>query len=294
MNRVFKISVTALVVAGLSAPLVADDDKARFESSGFLKSLDAFIVEQMAKQKGGGGAGAAADLKELELSFRDKQSHGDNFFRLSDSRSLEKSSTNGLSARPGFSSLMAPTGTVKGAYGLDATGGNSRFNLSFGKKQNDTAEYRGLEVSFESAYRFTQDGSPTSAAFADSGSMNREYNLGVTLGYSGFGVDATMIRQTNLFEPNLSGFDIGFSYRSKSWAARLSMSGYRAGADLFGIENDVRSIVSVELGASYKLTDKIGFKGGVRYYDYGDQWVVVDPDAGENSQMLFLGGQLKF
>jgi hypothetical protein len=297
MNRGWKILVSALLAAGVSAPLVADQEKTRFESSGFLKSLDAFIAEQMAKKRKDDVPDNSVALKELELSLRDKKHSDDNFFRLSDSRGIAPESlkykNTGLSSRPDFSSLLAPTGQLKSAYGISETGGNSRLNLSFGRDKNN-AESRGFEVSLESAYRFTIDGLPTSAVSADIGSANREYNVGVTLGYSGFGVDASMTRQTNVFERDLSGFAIGFSYQSKSWAARLSMSGYRQGADLFGIENDVRSIVSVELGASYRLTDSIGFKGGVRYYDYGDQWVVVDTEIGENSQMLFLGGQLKF
>lgn len=289
MRRALKIGVTALVALGLSAPIAAEDEKTRFESSGFLKSLDAFIAEQMAKQRGANKISRDAALKELELSLRDKTSESDSFFRLSDSRNLENY---GRAPRPGFNSLLAPTGQLKGAYGLDTTGGNSRLDLSFGGDQRDV-EDRGFEISLESAYRFTMDGLPTSTAFSDRGTANREYNVGVTLGYSGFGVDATMTRQTSVFQPDLTGFDVGFSYRSKSWAARLSMSEYREGADLYGIENDVRSIISVELGASYRLTERIGFKGGVRYYDYGDQWV-VDPEAGENSQMIFLGGQLTF
>jgi len=293
MKQAWKIGVLALVATSLSAPLLADDDKTRFGSNGFLKSLDAFVAEQMAKKRIADNLGNAASLKELELSLRSQNSKNDNFFQLSDSRHLKAYRADTLSDRPTFSSLLAPTGTLRSAYGLKSSGGNGRLDLSFGGDKRDS-EDRGFEISLESAYRFTIDGLPATSAFADTGAANREYNVGVTLGYSGFGVDASMTRQTNVFKRDLSGFDVGFSYRSKSWAARLSMGEYREGADLFGIENDVRNIISVELGASYRLTETIGFKGGVRYYDYGDQWVVVDPEVGENSQMIFLGGQLKF
>ena len=293
MNCVWKIGVAASLAAILSAPLVADDDKARFKSSGFLKRLDAFVAEQMAKKDNVIKFDKADALQELTLSLRGNTSNEDTYFRLSDSRGLQKFDATPLAERPDFSFLLAPTGQMKGAYGLNATGGNSRLNLSFGGDKNNN-EGRGFEVSLESTYRSTMDGLPTSTSFADTGSANREYNVGVTLGYSGFGVDASMTRQTSVFQRDLTGFDVGFSYRSNSWAARLSMGEYQEGADLFGIENDVRSLVSVELGGSYKLTDSIGFKGGVRYYDYGDQWVVTDPVAGGNSKMIFLGGQLTF
>lgn len=293
MKRAWKIALTASLAASLSAPLVADDDQTRFERGGFLKSLDAFIAEQMAKQRAGNKLDRDAALKELQLSLRDKKQDDDSFFRLSDSRNLPVYQPGSLSEKPDLSSLLAPTGQLRGAYGINQSGANSRLDLSFGRNKND-ANSRGFEVSFESAYRYSVDALPATSDFSDLSTANREYNLGVTLGYSGFGIDASMTREKSVFKPELSGFDVGFSYRSTTWAARLSMSEYQAGADLFGIENDVRSIISVELGASYRLTERIGFKGGVRYYDYGDQWVVVDPEAGENSQMIFLGGQLKF
>ena len=293
MKHAWKICVAAIVAAGLSAPLVADDDKKRFESSGFLKSLDAFIAEQMAKKNEGNKLDKTGTLSELELSIRDKNTSEDAYFRLSDSRNIKSFDPDRLTEQPDFSFLLAPTGQIKGVYGLREEGGNSRLNLSFGADKND-AEDRGFEISLKSAYRFSTDDLPVSTAFADTGNANREYNVGVTLGYSGFGVDASMTRQTSIFQRNLSGFDVGFSYRSNSWAARLSMGEYQEGADLFGIENDVRSLISVELGGSYRLTHSLGFKGGVRYYDYGDQWVVTDPIAGGNSKMIFLGGQLTF
>jgi len=293
MKPVWKIAVSALVAASFTAPLVADDDKTRFESSGFLKSLDAFIAEQLAKKNAAIKSEKTDALRELTLSFRDNKASQDNYFALSDSRGIKGLSADTRAERPDFSFLLAPTGQLKGAYGLNEAGGKSRLDLSFGRDKNNV-EDRGFEVSLQSAYRLTVDGLPASTAFADTGVANREYNVGVTLGYSGFGVDASMTRQTSVFQRDLTGFDVGFSYRSNSWAARLSMGEYQEGADLFGIENDVRSLVSVELGGSYRLTDSIGFKGGVRYYDYGDQWVVSDPVAGGNSKMIFLGGQLSF
>jgi len=292
MKHTLIISVAAIVAASLSAPPGAADDKTRFESSGFLKSLDTFILEQMAKQTASSKDTSGQALKELELSLRTKKGDDTEFFRLSDSQTPSLLERQNPGLRAGFSSLLAPTGHVRSAYGDGLSGGNSRLDLSFGGDKSDKND-RGFEVSIESAFRLTMDGLAATSAFADTGLANREYNVGVTLGYSGFGLDASLTRQTSIFKPEMSGFDIGLSYQAASWAARLSLSEYREGADLYGIENDVRNIVSVELGASYKLTNNLGFKGGIRYFDYGDQWL-VNPEAGENSQMLFLGGELKF
>lgn len=292
MKKALSISLAAILAATTSAFAQSDGDKTRFESSGFLQSLDAFIAEQMTKQRVGQKNLKPGTIEELELSLRDTKAGKNNMFRLSDSRNLKNSGSENLSSNPDFSSLLAPTGQVRGSYGQDLYGGNTTFGLSFGGDEYDPTD-RGFEVSLQSAYRYSLQGLQTTTGFADSAVADREYNLGVTLGYAGFGVDASFTRQTSLFENELQGYDVGLSYRSNSWAARLSMSGYQEGADLYGIENDVRSIVSVELGASYRLTNSIGLSGGVRYYDYGDQWL-LNPEAGENSQMIFLGGRLNF
>lgn len=292
MKKACYIYLAAALAASSAATAQSDEDKTRFESSGFLQSLDAFIAEQMTKQRTSQKDLKPGSIEELELSLRDNKAGGNSMFRLSDSRNLPTSGAETLSKHPDFSSLLAPTGQVRGSYGQDLFGGNSRFGLSFGGDKTNPND-RGFEVSLQSAYRYSVQGLPALTGFADSSIADREYNLGVTLGYAGFGVDASFTRQTSLFENELQGYDVGLSYRSNSWAARLSMSGYREGADLYGIENDVRSIVSVELGASYKLSSSIGLSGGVRYYDYGDQWL-QNPEAGEDSQMIFLGGRLDF
>jgi len=286
-----KISLAALIAAGFTAHVAADDAKPRFESTGFLQSLDAFIAEQMAKHRSSQSDDKETVLQELELSLRGTESEEHSLFKLSDSRDTELSPAKNLTDRPDFSSLLAPTGEVRGSYGQDLYSANSRMDLSFGGNDKNPDD-RGLEVSLKSAYRLSVQGLPATLGFAGNDIANREYNLGVSVGYSGFGLDASFIQQTSIFDNGLTGFDVGLSYQSASWAARLSLSEYREGADLYGIENEVRNIISVELGASYRLTDNLGLSGGVRYYDYGDRWF-VNPENGE-SQMLFLGGSLKF
>lgn len=280
------------MVVAPSAFASADEDKTRFESSGFLQSLDTFIAEQMAKESAGIKLKKPGAIGEIELSIRRNNSTQNNSFALSDSSNLGNSTIDGLSERPDFSSLLAPNGQMRSSYGPELSGSTSSLDLSFARDKNDPTD-RGIEVSIESAYRRSVQGIQALAGFSDEGAADLEYNLGVTLGYAGFGVDATVTRQTSLFENELHGFDLGFSYQSTRWAARLSLSGYREGADLYGIENKFRSIMSVELGASYHITSRLGVRGGVRYYDYRDQWL-INPAAGDNAQMIFLGGRLDF
>ncbi|PCI63901.1 MAG: hypothetical protein COB37_03910 [Kordiimonadales bacterium] len=292
MNKMLKIGVTTLLVVGFSLPSFARDDKKRFESSGFLKTLDAFIAEQKAKQRGLVKDEEISSLKELRLTLRPNSDQNRSFFQLSDSPSRNTLGGKKLSASEDLFSLLNEKGQLRGSNTQDYIATEGQFSLSFGGDKEDETD-RGFEISLESALRLTPDDLQSALGYTNTGLTNREDNVGVTLGYAGFGVDASVTRQTSIFEAESFSYDLGFSYQARRWGARLSLSEYREGADLFGIDNETRSIVSVELGASYRLTNRIGIRGGVRYFGYGDQWL-ANPEAGENSQMIFLGGQLKF
>ena len=284
------------MVCGVSAASVAED-KARFEASGFMQSLDLFIAEQVAKLQSGDQKDKDEKIKDLDLSLRDTTGAADSgFFYLRDSSATagmpgSMIMPGGLHDRPDFSSLLAPDGTVRGSYGQDILDTSARVGLSLPTSSNPYAP--GIEVSLESSYRMSMQGIPALAGFGSSDTAERNYNIGVTVGYSGFNIDASMMRQESLFEREISGYGVGFSYEATSWTARLSLSEYKEGADLYGIENEARNIISVELGASYRLTNSLGLQGGVRYYDYGSR-IMLNPEAGEKSQMVFLGGRLKF
>jgi hypothetical protein len=298
MKRVVTYVSMALMISAASTA-VAAEEKTRFESSGFLQSLDLFIAEQMAKLRLPQDGSKGESIKDLELSLRDTtetapagDAADNGFFYLRDATPASHGDMS-LSERPDFSSLLAPDGTVRGSYGQDLFDANSRMGVvSFGRDKTD-AHDRGFEVAVQSAYRMSMQGLPATVGFGNNDLAERRYNLGLSLAYSGFNLDASVMRQESVFEPELTGFDVGFSYNASSWSARLSLSEYKEGADLYGIENEARNIISVELGASYRLTETLGLQGGVRYYDYGSR-LLVNPEAGEKSQMIFLGGRLKF
>ncbi|MFC3053644.1 hypothetical protein [Kordiimonas pumila] len=293
MKRLLKISMAAFVAAGLAAGVSADDSKPRFESSGFLQSLDAFIAEQMAKQATAEPVAKAGAIPELKLSNLETPSGSNHsFFKLSDSRTLPQSSLQGLSDKPDFSSLMAPTGEMRGGIGRGLYDATSRMAITFGGKETSN-QSKGLELALQTGYRLSVDGMPASVPFADLDVASHEYNFGIEARYSGFGLDASLMRYNSYFENDMNGFDVGLSYQATSWSARLSLTEYKEGADLYGIENEARNIVSVELGASYRFSNYLGLSGGVRYYDYGDRWIVSSL-TGDNSRMVFLGGKLQF
>lgn len=293
MKRYLKYSLSALAIACAST-VSAADDKPRFESSGFLQSLDLFMAEQIAKQRTALEASKDAKLKGLDLSLAGKElEKNSGFLSLSDSRPALQSSNTDLVERPDFSSLLAPSGAVRGTYGQDIMGGRSRLGVTFGGDKTGADPSRGFEIALQSQYRQSMQGLSAATGFADVGLAETQYKAGLSLGYSGFGLDASLLRQSSLFANNMAGFEAGFSYQATGWSARIAMSEYTEGTDLYGIENEARNIISFELGASYHLTDNVGLKGGVRYYDYSGSYA-INPDDGDKSQMIFLGGRLRF
>lgn len=279
-------------------------DKARFDSTGFMKSLDLLITEQ--KRTRAGGTAAADPGGDLILSLRETSPVRENgFLYLEDAAPAGGiDAAAGLSARPDFSSLYTPEGAVRGIEGQTGFAGSSRLGLlSFGADPLDPND-PGFQIALESAFRMTDalqaGGVPTGVAGGGAdimpfsqGLVDQETSLGLSFGYAGFALDASVLNRDAVFGIDGSGTNVGLSYSTSVWSARLSMTEYTQGADLFGIENEARNLISVELGANVRLTDWAGLTGGLRYYDYGSR-LLLNPEKGERSQMIFLGGRLRF
>lgn len=293
MKRTLKYGLSALAIVCASVASAADD-KPRFESNGFLQSLDVFMAEQLAKQRALIDHANAEKVSGLDLTLSGKDTRIESgFLSLNDSRPVVPTAPSDVSERPDFSSLLSPNGIVRGSYGQDIFGTTSRLGVTFGGDPAAATGTSGFEIALQSNYRLSMQGLSSTVGFSDIGLAETSYKAGLSLGYSGFGIDASLMRQTSLFASDLQGYEAGLSYQAPSWSARIAMSEYSEGADLLGIENEVRNIISFELGASYRLTDRVGLSGGVRYYDYGSSYI-ANPEQGEKSQMIFLGGRLRF
>lgn len=289
MKRKFIYGLSALALASGSV-VAAADDKPRFESNGFLQSLDLLI----AKQRKASEKNKAGKLKGLDLNLTgERLDENSKFLSFNDSRPVGQNSVTNLEARPDFSSLLAPTGSVRGEYGHELQGGTSRLGLTFGADKTGENPNQGLEIALQSQFRRSLQGLPAATGFADIGLAETQFKTGLSVGYSGFGIDASLMRQSSLFTQDFEGFEAGFSYSATSWSARIAMSEYTEGTDLLGIENEARNIISFELGASYRLTERVGLRGGLRYYDYSNAYA-INADGSDKSQMIFLGGRLRF
>ena len=290
---------SALALCTLSAPLAAEeDDKTRFDETGFLESLDLFISEQAPKSKTDKADKKSAPDANLDLSLRDgSASKGGDFLYLKDASYLSSKANSSTPSRPDFSSLYSADGTVRPGLGSSLVDAYSRVGLTLGGKTDENGlKQGGVEVALESAYRLSRES--VQAGLVDDIPMralsvaDSSYNIGLSVGYEGFNIDASWLESAHLFDPDVTGYEAGFSYSLSRFTARVSMAEYTRGVDLLGLTEEAR-ILALELGAQLRLSDRIGLKGGVRYYDYGDQWV-LNPDSAEDSQMIFLGGNFRF
>lgn len=291
MNNALKYSLAAIFVAATPFASYASADATSVQNVELEPNLASYVVENALKQHTVKTPSAPRTLKELTLSLRDKNGEQSVPFKLSDSRSSHEWQKKDFALRPSFSSLLSPTGSLENEYGEELVDSSSSMGIALGSKNKD--ENGGLNIAVQSRFKLSLDGVQSLTAFADSSLANREENFGVAVGYSGFGIDASVTRHTNLFANDAFAYDIGLSYQSNAFGARLSLSEYTEGRDLDGLENEARKVISVELGASYRLTDTLGLTGGVRYYDYGEHWL-VDAQQADKAQAIFLGGSLKF
>ncbi|WCL54622.1 porin [Gimibacter soli] len=289
MKRLTRTGMALLVAALVSAPSGAEDST-RFESNGFLESLDLFMAEHMAWLKPVPRDGSAEGLKELELSLRQNDNGQQKGFFYLQENAAPIGSGRTSSDIPDFSSLLAPSGT-QGVNRLPLAGADSNLTLSFGKDKADPA----FRLGFSGSYRIEGDRRVAATdAFGFGVSPGEErIESGLSLGFGGFAIDAAMLQVTDHAAGRSTGYDVGFSWRQGAFATRLSLSEYKAGADLMGIDNAARDVLAVELGASYRLTERIGVQGGVRYLDYSSR-IVATPFSAESEQMVFLGGQFRF
>lgn len=284
MNRLLSF---ALLLALVAAPVTAQS------SEGSPNDEKNKATTQKSAQQAADANDDTDDeaFEDIDLSLRRPVvERGDGFIYLTE-RSPIKTITDKNSKRPTFSSLLAPSGSIRNVRSgvLDRS---SRIGLSFGSDENS----RGLEIAIESAFQLSGNTrKPTSNEIysLEQQFAERVYNVGVSVGYSGFNLDATVIREQSLLNGDTEGFGVGFSYTGNRWAARFSLSEYTEGSDLYGINNEVRNFVSLELGATYNLSERWGILGGIRYSDMRNAEFLTD-NPFRRSQSVFLGGRFRF
>ncbi|MGD1953656.1 MAG: hypothetical protein ACFBZ9_00120 [Sphingomonadales bacterium] len=137
-----------------------------------------------------------------------------------------------------------------------------------------------------------------SSAFVLGSDDDQAYNLGLSVDFARFQVDAALSRMTDIdYDFGLTGLGLDMRYLGDSWQTTLALSGTQAtnlglgslGRGL-GLVHD--ESYAVEWGASYLLTPRLSLGGSLRLSTFRDDVMFGDRTTTDSS--IFLGTNLKF
>ncbi len=150
---------------------------------------------------------------------------------------------------------------------------------------------KAIGIALSSEY-LIQDGSVFGFAAAGSPLDSRAYQIGIALRMSGFSLGATVQRQEGgLFGERSQGIDLGFGYRFGAFETQLAVGEFTStnrGADAL-VD---RSFYRLELGAAYRISERVRLSGGIRLFDYTNGSLAAD--LANRAGMLYLGTKLSF
>ncbi len=151
---------------------------------------------------------------------------------------------------------------------------------------------KAVGIALSSEY-LIQDGSVFGFTGAGSPLDSRAYQLGIAFQVSGFSLGATLQRQEGgLFGERSQGIDLGFGYRFGAFETQLAVGEFTSsnrGADALVDRNFYR----LELGAAYRISERVRLSGGIRLFDYTSNSPVAT-DLANRAGMLYLGTKLSF
>lgn len=260
---------------------------------------------------------ATAGVGEPGLSLRMKgENTGDNFFYLKDysqgglnQGGINNAGTNigGLStsvsllknnplASAQAGNLLMPIGGVGDSNSQMLLGYNAgRIGIISPSKGPQNSKGTGFELALQSSMYLTvnHDILGVSDTFVD-----REYALGLSMGYYGFNLDAAIHDQQNANMPEFSGYGVGLSYSTKRLWTRLGYKDlnarpYSSTVASFSDRLISSDLNSLELQAAYSLTNNLRLTGGVRYSIYGDPLTFSGFDR-DSDQTIYLGTRWSF
>ncbi|MCH8684120.1 porin [Pedomonas mirosovicensis] len=120
------------------------------------------------------------------------------------------------------------------------------------------------------------------------------YNVGLSVGYRGFSVEAGYSRLDDARLHGSEGVDLGLSYRGKDWKTTLQVAGERYGDDKSVAPLGLDKSYSVELGGAYLLTPRLSLTGGIKYQVVSPREELRARDTDQASGSVYVGTNLKF
>lgn len=241
---------------------------------------------------------ASAGVGDPGLSLRFQgQKVGDNFFYLKDKS--DGSVIPKLDANP-YPFVVNDTLDAQTfadlPVGQSVIGYNtSRLGVILSPKDKENPYGTGLELALQSSMYLTvnHENLGVSEAFVD-----REYAIGLSMGYYGFNVDASILEQDNSVNPELKGYGVGLSYSTKRLWTRLGYKDLNAQPFSYTVASlsgrfMAAEMNSLELQAAYSLTNSLKVMGGVKYSIHGDPLYGTTVYR-DNTQSVYLGTRWSF
>ena len=167
--------------------------------------------------------------------------------------------------------------------------GNSGFRFTpsitpGGSNRRVTVAVRVRSVSAQQAER-----SATAGALAGP----YAYNLGVAMGWKRFAVTSDYSRvDLGVLPGSRESADVALSYSGKRWSTRLALGADRPFGETAHLLDGDRA-VSVDLGGSYSITNRLDVTGGVRY-KMDHETLQYFADNRRDSQAIYIGTAFRF
>lgn len=310
MKAPLKYISLAALAATLSFPAMAQDvpeeDTPRFSTDDFLEEWSLFLNEDEGN--------SIDDEGPVNLEGRDEDEEKKDGFIYFDTDSLSATASTPLTLQ-NQNKTIAPFTPRKTSLG------NSMENLSLPGESwlvdTFTPRYVGMEVDFgtssggqdeetKSKFDFSLSSQVSSRQTNIFGAVNNDYvlealsrqvyDVGLNVGYKGFGLGASIRGEESAFFDGISGYDVGVSYSRSTWSTSLMVGEYRQGSNLLlGTNNNLfdERFFAVEFGAAYNLAPWFQFVGTFRYYEDANL-ILLDPGAVSTTQMFYLGTKLNF
>lgn len=142
-----------------------------------------------------------------------------------------------------------------------------QINTGGGKKSKSGRDGFGVWVTSESS----RTGGGQSIDLALEPNAERpNFAVGVNVGYHGFTVGASLLREKNGLDLSYQGYDLGIGYVGRSWFTNLQVAGFRNEGNPLYYNFMGDRFRAVELGAGYIIWPGFTFSGRFKYFDYGN------------------------
>lgn len=191
-----------------------------------------------------------------------------------------------------------PVPALTGSIGsFTPAAADARFSASFGRAGLGGSGFRftpaGANRRVTVAVRArASTAAETERATAINGMAPYAYNLGVSFGWKRFAISSDYAKvDIGTLPGSRESADVALSYAGRRWSTRLALGADRPLADVPHTLDAERG-VSVDLGGSYSISNRLDVTGGVRYKMQHDLPQIADDR--HDSRAVYIGTAFRF